>query len=467
MLREALEAYRYTWPSVRLETDRNWRVIEDGAAYERWMPEDREQLSKNSSWPAFFPAPLSIISTNHGGTTALEKEVGASIINRFPYVIALSFCRENLSARHHPRRRFMEILERSGKVAVQFLDPGGDLDRVMKVIDEIPDERTDERIAATGLPTRTGKTVDADIFQCSYMVYEASLVEPGRDFEKREIYSSPWMDMGSHRVYFFEINAIQLREDIARGRSQIHWRALPAWTPAGEMELSGATDQRVEIEDVYLKKFMPHYDFPSPDTIAFEADEFEGGFAIKHLPPLPEDQVEVDNDRARWPSFFPAPVGMITARSPDGLPNVMPCGSTTILSRHPLIVTPCISYAAINERYAPRATLDFILKSGRFGCGVPFIHDAVVDAISYAGSYSFRHDSSKATHAGLAIRDEEWAPVLPALPVHFDCEVVNTTRLGTHYLFQGEVRRIRVRSDLTPENPLEWCGWADIDPLDS
>jgi flavin reductase (DIM6/NTAB) family NADH-FMN oxidoreductase RutF len=43
---------------------------------------------------------------------------------------------------------------------------------------------------------------------------------------------------------------------------------------------------------------------------------------------------------------------------------------------------------------------------------------------------------------------------------------VGEVRLGTHIMFLGEVRRIRVRADVTPNNPMEWCPWADVVPTE-
>jgi flavin reductase (DIM6/NTAB) family NADH-FMN oxidoreductase RutF len=40
--------------------------------------------------------------------------------------------------------------------------------------------------------------------------------------------------------------------------------------------------------------------------------------------------------------------------------------------------------------------------------------------------------------------------------------VVGEVRLGTHIMFLGEVERILVRRDVTPENPLLWCPWAEL-----
>jgi flavin reductase (DIM6/NTAB) family NADH-FMN oxidoreductase RutF len=128
-----------------------------------------------------------------------------------------------------------------------------------------------------------------------------------------------------------------------------------------------------------------------------------------------------------------------------------------------MVIAPCVAYSAINERYAPRATLSGIRRSHRFGCGVPYIHDAIIKAIRYAGNISFALDSRKVAHSGLKMSHHEWAPLFPALPIHYDCEVVGEVRMGTHIMFLGEVRRIRVRDDVSVDNPLEWYPSAEID----
>jgi flavin reductase (DIM6/NTAB) family NADH-FMN oxidoreductase RutF len=160
------------------------------------MPESREELNRHSRWPAFFPSPICITTTSHGHVGHVEKVVGASIVNRFPYVIALSYCREPLSSSHYVRRTFMEALEASRRVAVQFLMPGESLHALLLAIATVPEDRPEERIAAAGLATH--ETVP--IFDDSYLVYQCRLVRPSRDFGGVPIYAEPWTDVGSHRV---------------------------------------------------------------------------------------------------------------------------------------------------------------------------------------------------------------------------------------------------------------------------
>lgn len=430
--------------------------------FARELPESSEELNGDSRWPAFFPCSISIVTTTDGEHTAVEKVVGASIVNRFPYIIALSFCIEELSSRHYARSRFIEMLEKGGSVAIHYFEPGPQLDRAMGAISQVPDERTHERIAASGLPTRRAITNEAPVFSDAYLVYEALLAKTGSDFSGQPIYEQTYVDCGSHRIYFLEIEAIQLRKDIAHGQSAIHWRALPYWNPKRKLQNDPPRDTAPLIELGYKKGYEPDYVFPSSNTVAFQYDEIANGMAVKRLPALAEDQVEVDNDRARWPCFFPSSAGLITTWADDGVPNLMPCGSTTVLARDPLCIGICVSYAEINERYAPRASLRALNERKRFACGVPFGDEKIIEAIKYAGNISVDKDRNKIRNAGLEIEELDWAPVLPGLPITFLCEVKDVVRLGTHFLYLGEVKSIRIRDDVTPENPLTWFPYPDV-----
>ncbi len=99
-----LSKYRYTWPDFDIGRSQHWQPTVDKLFYVRHMPEALDELRKDSRWPAFFPSSISLVTTTDGSRVALEKVVGAMIVNRFPYVLALSFCKKELSARHHVRR---------------------------------------------------------------------------------------------------------------------------------------------------------------------------------------------------------------------------------------------------------------------------------------------------------------------------------------------------------------------------
>jgi flavin reductase (DIM6/NTAB) family NADH-FMN oxidoreductase RutF len=453
------QKFRYTWPDRGAFDASVWRRTPDGTHRVRAMPESRDELEQDSRWPAFFPSPICITTTSIGGISHVEKVVGASIVNRFPYVVALSYCREPLSSRHYVRRTFMDMLETSGRVALQFLMPGASLEALMTAIANVPEDHPADRFAAAGLATHDVPP----IFDETYLVYQCRLVQPGHDFDGAPIYSEPWIDVGSHRVYLLEIESIALDENIASGREPLHWRSLPTWggAPTRRVDPASAAKRQEKLSRAaFVKAYQPDYAFPSAGTIAFAADDHRDGFAIKCLPPLPENQVEVDNDRARWPCFFPSSVGLITVEDGKGRVGGMACGSTTILSRHPLTVAICVSYARINERYARRASLDLLERADRFGCGVPYYDSNVLEAIRYLGNISRPSDPGKVENCGLTPVRMGGSIGLGELPVHYDCRIVKRTRLGTHVLVLGEVENVFVHRDVTPNKPLEWCPWA-------
>jgi flavin reductase (DIM6/NTAB) family NADH-FMN oxidoreductase RutF len=462
-------AFRYVWPrpgeiNAAEITGERWSRHPEFRYLVRNLHETREELAQDSRWPGFFPSPLCLVTTQAGGRCYLEKVVGASIVNRFPYVLALSFCSEPLSDRHYVRHTFMDALDISGRVAVQFMFPGAALATVMGTIASVADERADERLARSGLPTRIGVSSGAPVFAASCLVYEGRLVQPGRDWEGTPMNQQPSIDIGSHRVYFFEIETISLRRDIAAGRQKLYWRSLPVWrgAPAATMMSAqrAAVRSRLLAQSGYLKSYQPDYVFPTDGTIAFKADEHRGDFAIMHLPPLAEDQVEIDNDAARWPCFFPSSLGLITSRARDGRTASLACGSTTILSRHPLTFAVCVSYARINARYAPRASLDVLADADRLGVSVPFYRSDVLEAIGYLGNVSGRDDAEKMRNCGLTEVVLGKTPAFAELPLHYDCRIVRTIPLGTHRMFLAEAERIFMHPELSEATPLEWCPWA-------
>lgn len=456
------DKYLYTWPHAELHSFNGWTKSDIPGFIEKKMPENGRDLDIDSRWPGFFPSAICFVTTTDGNNNALEKVVGATIVNRFPYVVALSFCIERLSSRHYVRKSFMNILEKGGSVAIQYFEPGRCIDLLMNSINTVEDEQTEKRIAHTGLETDAAVTNPCPVFKDAYLVYEARLVTQRFDHEGKKIFEKPYIDYGSHRIYFLEIEAIQLRKDIAHGETQINWKSLPLWVapPILKRKVNHSGDSVINAK--YQKGYTSDYYFPSRNTVAFDYDLIQKNRAVKFLPTLPESQSEVDNDKARWPCFFPSSLGMITTWGIDGLPNVMPCGSTSVLIRSPLCIAICVSYAKINIRYAPRASLSSLSVRKKFVCGVPFSDELIVSAIRYAGNISIVEDPNKMLNAGLQYTEDGYGPVLGDLPISYRCSIVESIRLGTHFLFLGKVESILVRDDVSISNCLKWFPFPEI-----
>jgi flavin reductase (DIM6/NTAB) family NADH-FMN oxidoreductase RutF len=456
-------AFRYLWPGPDAFEGADWQLSEDRQWRVRAMPESRDALARDSRWPAFFPCGLCIVTTLADGVPVVEKVVGASVVNRFPYVVALSFCREPLSERHYARNTFLAAALASRRVAIQFLMPGRPLSGLLKALTQVPEDAPLRRFASAGLATRPAVTSAIPVFEQAYLVYEGRLVKPGRDFAGGAINRQPFIDVGSHRVLMFEVETISLRDDIASGAAPLHWRSLPVWRggpPAVPHDARLAQRRRVVLDRLnYVKPYETDYVFPTARTVAFEADEHAHGHAVKHLPPLAEDQVEVDNNRARWPCFFPSSVGIIAVDLAGGGSNVLACGSTAVVARHPLTLAVSLAYVRTNDRYRPRASLDHLLAARRFGCAVPVHRPDIIETIVYIGNVSAVDDSAKVANSGLTPVRLGATPGFAELPIHFDCRVVGQHRLGTHMLILGEVEQLFVRHDLDHARPFEWCPW--------
>jgi flavin reductase (DIM6/NTAB) family NADH-FMN oxidoreductase RutF len=448
----------YAWPTSAEACgsdggDRLFRDIE--------VRETAASLAADSRWPAFFPSPIGLVTAGAGPHTVLERVVGPMIVNRFPLVMAVSLCHEALSSRHHRRDSMMRRIEASGAAAVQFVAPGDALAAALDAVASEPDARAAARIPQSRLGVRELTLTGTNALSEAYLVYEGRLAECATSIDGSRIYDQPWLDVGSHRIYFLEVLAIHLKTAIARGERQIAWHSLPLWdsglpVPAPEYDDAALARQR------YVKTYTPDYRFPSAGTVAFEPDEIVGDMSIRHLPRLAANQVVVDNERARWPCFFPSSAGIATAWQADGRPTAMPCGSTAVVSRLPFTFAACISNSAINERYAPRATLGVLREQGRLGIGVPYTSPDVVRAISYLGNISVRDDADKVRHAGLTAVGGGPSPLLAQLPIHFDCRVAREINLGTHVMVLAEVERIHVRQDVTCDRPLRWLPWARV-----
>ena len=187
---DLLNSYIYSWPHSELNDASNWS--DDGSLFiQRSLPESLTELEKDSRWPLFFPSSICIVTTSDGKNTAMEKVVGPSIVNRFPYVVALSFCKKRLSDRHHNRNAFIKLLENSTGIAVQFFPPGDSLETTMSSIREVEEKYSEKRVAHTGLSVRKALTNDSPVFYKAYLIYEARLAMPGKDFYGRTTFEKP------------------------------------------------------------------------------------------------------------------------------------------------------------------------------------------------------------------------------------------------------------------------------------
>ena len=103
-----MKEYKYHWPFSDLTEKESWRKSSSNPFFMvKNLPESPKELARDSRWPAFFPATVCLVTASDGSRALMERSVGATIVNRFPYVLALTFCSRFLSDRHYPRENFI------------------------------------------------------------------------------------------------------------------------------------------------------------------------------------------------------------------------------------------------------------------------------------------------------------------------------------------------------------------------
>jgi len=188
------------------------------------LRESLETLADDSRWPALLPQSITFVTTGTVEAPIVERCVGATVVNRFPYVVCVSLCRERLSDRHHPRADVMDAIESTGGFTVNVLSESAEAEALLEACAEAPPR---ERLARAGLGVRSGEVTAVPVIDAAPLIYECELTEPAEDFEGEPIFQSPRDDLGSHTLYFGEVRAIQLDEQIAKREAQILWHSLP------------------------------------------------------------------------------------------------------------------------------------------------------------------------------------------------------------------------------------------------
>ena len=188
------------------------------------LRESLEKLAEDSRWPALFPQSITFATTGTMEAPIVERCVGATVVNRFPYIVCVSLCRERLSDRHHPRADVMEAIELANAFSVNILTESPEAEALLGACAEAPPR---ERLARAGLGVRRGEVTAVPVIDVAPLVYECELTEPAEDFEGEPIFQRPREDLGSHTLYFGEVRAIQLDERIAKRETQILWHSLP------------------------------------------------------------------------------------------------------------------------------------------------------------------------------------------------------------------------------------------------
>ncbi|MDP8212345.1 MAG: flavin reductase family protein [Candidatus Zapsychrus exili] len=140
---------------------------------------------------------------------------------------------------------------------------------------------------------------------------------------------------------------------------------------------------------------------------------------------------------------YPTPVFIVGTYDKNGEPNVMNAAWGGICCSNP----PCVAIAVRPSRY----TYENVLEKKAFTVSIPSeIHAKEAD---YFGIVSGRKEN-KLQKAGLtAVKsDIVDAPYIDEFPVALECSLLKTVELGTHAVFIGEIKDVKMEESVLGEN---------------
>jgi len=144
--------------------------------------------------------------------------------------------------------------------------------------------------------------------------------------------------------------------------------------------------------------------------------------------------------------LYPAPAVLVTSVDKTGAPNVLTVAWTGTICSEP----PMLSISVRPERYSH----ELIAQSGEFVVNIPSVRQA--RAIDYCGVVSGRTtDKFKAMRLTPGPAKTVKAPLILECPLHIECKVRRSLKLGSHTMFLAEVTAVQATTSLiTPSGRL-------------
>ena len=136
--------------------------------------------------------------------------------------------------------------------------------------------------------------------------------------------------------------------------------------------------------------------------------------------------------------IFPKPAFLIGANV-NGKANFMTAAWSGIVNSEP----PMISVSIRPQRH----TIKGIRQNGTFSVNVP--SEDQMKETDYCGIYSgTREDKNRTCGFSIFYGKLDTAPLIEQCPVNLECRVVHELKLGTHYIFIGQIEEIHASENV-------------------
>ncbi len=138
----------------------------------------------------------------------------------------------------------------------------------------------------------------------------------------------------------------------------------------------------------------------------------------------------------------PVPVWIIGTYDKDSKPNIMTASWVGICCSNP----PCVTISLRDSRHSYQN----LLGTGAFTVNIPSVEHA--DVAAYVGTVSGR-DRDKFADCGLTPVPGTLvnAPYIKEFPIVLECQMIRTMPLGSHTMFIGEIKDVKVNPAILNE----------------
>lgn len=155
------------------------------------------------------------------------------------------------------------------------------------------------------------------------------------------------------------------------------------------------------------------------------------------------DSLHIKKSVGKRPYLFPMPIGVIGSYDSSGTPNIMAASWIGIVNSNPLSIGVSLRPATY--------TYKNVMRTKSFTVNIA--SEKLIEYIDWVGHYSGK-DMNKFEELSLTpVRSKLVdAPYVHEFPVVLECRVVNTTNLGKHTHFVGEIMDVKVDTAILKEN---------------
>ena len=392
--------------------------------------ENLSELKNDSSWKIFFPISICFLSATLKNKVYVEKITGASIVNRFPLKILIPIGNKKISERHLKKNYILSNIKKFDNISINLISQN--YSKSIHFKDKMKNVINNQKKIS----------LENSIIKNSSISFH---------WTKKELKGVKIYKLKSHSLLFLNIKKIFINNHLKD--KKIIWQSLPKFLKKFIFNFKINQDKK------YHKGFTDNYKYEvSFQNVNYIDKKKNKKFTEVNLKSYNSKKIQkLSSDQAKWPIFFPSSLGIIGSLDKKNNFNFMPCGSTTVVNRHPFQFATAVSHLNNNIRYRKRYSLNKILKFKKITLGIPFSNEKILKMINYMGNISKFDYKNKIQNTVFKKTKTRFGPIFSELPITYGCILSKKIKFETHFLLIFTLKKVFYSKKFNNSN-LMWNG---------